>query len=88
MSFKFIITPALEKIIDKLARKDKILALAIRKKMAQLINSNISFINHLKNLRGNLSKYKRVHIGSHVLMFKIENNTLIFDKFIHHDKAY
>ena len=67
MSFEFIITPSLEKIISKLARKNKTLALAIRKKITQLINSDMTFINHLKNLRGNLSKYKRVHVGSFAL---------------------
>ena len=88
MSFKFIITDALAKQIDKLARKDKILALAIRKKIAQVISGDISFFEHFKNLRGDLKDYKRVHVGSFVLIFKIEKATIIFDKFRHHDEAY
>ena len=88
MTFKFIITPTLEKVLNKLAHKDRTFALAIRKKMIQIINSNMVFINHFKNLRGDLSEYKRVHVGSFVLMFKVEKDTIIFDRFRHHDEAY
>ena len=88
MTFKFVITPALSRQIDKLAHKDRVLALAIRNKMTQIINSDVVFINHFKNLRGNLSDYKRVHVGSFVLMFKVEKDTIIFDMFRHHDDAY
>ena len=88
MTFKLVITPALAKQIDKLAHRDKILALAVRNKIAQIIGSDIIFINHFKNLRGSLSQYKRVHAGSFVLMFKVEKDTIIFDRFRHHDDAY
>jgi len=88
MTFNFIITPALSKQINKLALKDITLAIAVRKKIIQIINSNTAFINHFKNLKGKLSKYKRAHIGSFVLMFKVEKDTIIFDKFRHHDEAY
>ena len=88
MSFRFDITPALGKQIDKLTHKDKVLALAVRKKIEQIISSDIIFINHFKNLRGNLCDYKRVHVGSFVLMFKVESDIIIFDKFRHHDNAY
>ena len=78
MSFKFIITPNLRRVLNKLAHKDRALAVAVRKKITQIISNDIAFINHFKNLRGNLSRYKRVHIGSFVLMFKIEEDTIIF----------
>ena len=88
MTFKFILTPTLTKQLDKLAHKDKALAIAVRNKLTQIINSDILFINHFKNLRGNLKAYKRVHVGSFVLMFKVEKDTVIFDRFRHHDDAY
>jgi len=88
MTFGFIITASLTKQVGKLAHKDKVLAIAVRKKITQIINSNAIFVNHFKNLGGNLKGYKRVHVGSFVLMFKIEGNMLIFDRFRHHDKAY
>ena len=88
MTFNFVLTPALTKQLDKLFLKDKVLAIAVRKKITQIISLDEISIQHFKNLRHDLSDYKRVQIGSFVLMFKIEGNTIIFDKFRHHDEAY
>ena len=88
MSFKFIVTSDLARFLNKLAQKDRILALAVRKKMNQIIDSDIVFINHLKNLRGDFKNYKRVHVGSFVPIFKIEKDTIIFDMLRHHDDVY
>ena len=88
MTFNFVLTPALAKQLDKLFFKDKILAIAVRKKIVQIISLDEVTIQHFKNLRHGLSDYKRVQIGSFILMFKIEGNTIIFDKFRHHDEAY
>jgi mRNA-degrading endonuclease RelE of RelBE toxin-antitoxin system len=35
-----------------------------------------------------MSDYKLVHIGSFVLFFKHEKNVIVFDRFVHHGKAY
>jgi len=35
-----------------------------------------------------MSDYKRVQLGSFVLLFKVEKDTIIFGGLIHHDKAY
>ena len=88
MTFNFVLTPALTKQLDKLFFKDKILAIAVRKKIVQIISLDEVAIQHFKNLRHGLSGYKRVQIGSFILMFKIEGNTIIFDRFRHHDEAY
>ena len=88
MTFKFIITPSLAKQLDKLAHRDKVLSTAVRKKIVQIINCDYVSLDRFKNLRAGLKMYKRVHIGSFVLMFKIEGDTIIFDKFRHHDDAY
>jgi mRNA-degrading endonuclease RelE of RelBE toxin-antitoxin system len=88
MSFRFVVSDDLKKVFDKIGRKDKVLAINISKKIKQIISSDHSFVEHLKNLKGGLKNYKRVHIGSFVLMFKIENDVIIFDKFEHHDSAY
>ncbi len=88
MTFKFIISPELERKLDKLAHKDKPLALAVRKKIQQIINCDETAIHHFKNLRGDMSDYKRVQLGSFVLLFKVERDIIIFDRLIHHDNAY
>ncbi|MCK5043941.1 addiction module toxin RelE [Candidatus Pacearchaeota archaeon] len=81
-------TTSIQDTLKKLKRKDSVLFRAVQKKINQISQLDIISINHLKNLRGNLSKYKRVHVGNFVLMFKVEKNIIIFDKFEHHDKAY
>lgn len=88
MSFKFTISPELERTLDKLAHKDKTLAIAVRKKIQQIISCDETAIHHFKNLRSGMSNYKRVHIGNFVLFFKVEKDVLIFDRLVHHDKAY
>jgi len=88
MTFNFIISPELERLLDKLAHKDKPLALAIRKKIQQIISCDESTIHHFKNLRGGMSDYKRVQIGSFVLLFKVEKDIVLFDRFVHHKEAY
>jgi len=50
MTFEFIIPPELERRLDKLAHKDKPLALAVRKKIQQIINCDETTIHHFKNL--------------------------------------
>ncbi len=88
MTFNFIISPKLERLLDKLARRDKALAIAVRKKIDQIINSDETSIPHFKNLRRDRSDYKRVHVGSFVLTFQIEEDTIILKRFTHHDMAY
>ena len=81
-------TTGIEKTLIKLKRKDPNLFRAVQRKINQIALLDKESIKHFKNLRGNLSNYKRVHVGSFVLMFKVENHTIIFDKFRHHDEAY
>ena len=88
MTFEFIISPELERRLDKLAHKDKPLALAVRKKIQQIINCDETTIHHFKNLRRGMSDYKRVHIGHFVLLFSIEKDVVVFDRFVPHKEAY
>ena len=89
MSLPFDISPKLEKILDKLGKKDRNLALAVRKKIQRIIESDAVSINeHFKNLRHDSSGYKRVQIGSFVLFFRLENDTIVFYRIKHHDEAY
>ena len=78
----------IERTLNKLRKKDIGLFRAVQKKINQIAEGDLAFINHFKNLRGNLSDYKRVHVGSFVLIFKVEKDIIIFNKFVHHDDAY
>ncbi len=88
MSLNFTLAEQLTKQLEKLALRDKQFALAVRKKIIQITSQDKEFLNHFKNLHGNLKEYKRVHIGSYVLLFKLEDHVVIFDRLLHHDEAY
>ena len=82
------ILPSLQKTLNKLSKKDKILYNQIIKKIEEVINSES--IEHYKNLQYNMTDRKRVHIGHFVLVFKFikSENKIIFIDFDHHDKIY
>jgi len=81
------IHPDLDKILTKLAKRDKIQFEAILKKIDEIIHA--PYIEHYKNLRSPLHKYKRVHVNSSfVLLFKIESDTILFRYYDHHDNVY
>ena len=88
MTFKFKISPGLRRVLDKLARRDRNLAVAVEKKIRYIITCDSITINHFKNLRSSMSRYKRVHVGSFVLFFEVKEDIIIFDRLVHHDDAY
>ena len=82
-------TSKIDKILQKLRYKDPILFKRIQKKITQIARlDKFSIENHFKNLRHDLSDFKRVQIGGFILFFRIKENTIIFGRFKHHDKAY
>jgi len=81
-------TTRIQDTLTRLKRKDLALFRAVQKKINQIAGLDERAIKHFKNLRGNLKDFKRVHVGSFVLMFKVEKDTVIFDRFRHHDEAY
>ena len=83
---KYEIHPALDNLLSKLAKRDKAQFDKILKKIDEIINSED--IDHYKNLRKPLQRYKRVHIGHFVLLFKLDQDILIFRYYGHHDDVY
>ena len=82
------IKPNLQKILNKLSKKDKSLYEQVIKKIEEVINSYD--IEHYKNLRYNMKDSKRVHIGHFVLVFSYDKKLdfLSFEYFDHHDNIY
>ena len=79
----------IEKVLEKLKRKDPAMFRAVQKKIDQIAGLDESAIRHFKNLRGDISDFKRVHVKrSFVLMFHVKGDTIVFRRFRHHDKAY
>jgi len=86
--YNYEIIPSLQKILQKLAKKDRIVFEQVLKKIEEVINCED--VNHYKNLRYDLKDRKRVHVGNFVLVFKLikEENKIIFLDFDHHDYIY
>jgi len=82
------VIPSLQKILNKLSKKDKSLYEQVLKKIGEIINCYD--VEHYKNLRYDMKDKKRVQIGHFVLVFqfiKAENKIRFLD-FDHHDKIY
>jgi len=86
--YNFYVSEHLQKILNKLSKKDKDTYNQILKKIDEIIHSEN--IEHYKNLRYNMKESKRAHIGHSVLIFqyKKEENIILFDDFDHHDNIY
>lgn len=86
--YNFDVSENLEKILNKLSKKDKDLYNQILKKIDEVIHSED--VEHYKSLRYNMQDSKRTHIGHFVLIFqyKKEENVILFDDFDHHDNIY
>ena len=89
--FSFDLTDELKLKIKKLVKKDKKKTEIINKKIREIINNDSETIRRYKNLKHDLSGFKRVHIDKHfVLVFKVDikNNFILFADFDHHDNVY
>jgi len=86
--YDFKLSKELERILEKLLKKDKNLYEQIINKIDEV--RNCSDIEHYKNLRYNMKDRKRVHISHFVLTFSLDkiNNIILFQDFDHHDKIY
>ncbi len=85
----FSIEDNLEKELKKLSKKDRVLYEAVMRKIEEILSC--SDVNHYKNLRSPLQRYKRVHVkSSFVLLFEyVENgDRVIFCDLDHHDYIY
>lgn len=91
MPFDFDYSDELKAILENASRKNPELSKAVFKKIEQIITLNDeTTIDHFKNLRGDLSDYKRVHVGNFVLMFRVfkKKNFILFDRLEHHGDVY
>ncbi len=82
------IIPSLQKILNKLSKKNTALYEQVLKKIEEVI-TNFD-VEHYKNLKYDLKDRKRVHIGHFVLVFKYikKENKISFIDFDQHDNIY
>ena len=86
--YSHVVIPSLQKILNKLSKKDKTLYEQVLKKIEEITNSED--VEHYKNLRYDMKDKKRAQIGHFVLVFTYirEENKIKFLDFDHHDKIY
>ena len=86
--YNYEIIPSLQRILNKLSKKDKTPYEQAFKKIEEVVNSGD--VEHYKNLRYVLKDKKRVHVGSFVLVFSFikSENKIVFVDFDHHDIIY
>jgi len=75
-----------ERVLKKLAKKDKISSIYISKKIKQIRENPY----HFKSLKKPLQNYWRIHIGNYVLIYSIDEKrkTVIIEKYKYHDEVY
>jgi len=91
LTFNFSLSDELKAVLGKAAKRNPELTWAVFKKIEQITQLNDeTTIDHFKNMRHDLSDYKRVHVGSFVLFFKVyrKEKFILFDRLEHHDDAY
>jgi len=70
--------------MKKLKKRDKALFDQIQKKLIDIVQNP----EHFKPLRNILAGYRRLHFGSFVLIYTIEEDVVRIISLDHHDKSY
>lgn len=84
--YEIHIREKVERILQKLAKKDKISLIHIGKKIEEIRKNP----HHFKPLKKPLQNFWRVHIGNYVLIYSIDekNKKVMIEKYEHHDTVY
>ncbi len=85
---EFFLSKKLERTLKKLNNKDKLLLERTYAKIDEIVKCYD--IENYKNLKKPLQEYKRVHVGSFVLLFRYDKKKEIvyFEDLDHHDFIY
>ena len=86
MTYKIIVYPRVKKELQKLFIKDKVRYSHVKKRL-EILSNNPEIGKPLRNI---LKGKWRIHIGSFVIIYEIdnENNSIILLDLDHHDQAY
>jgi mRNA-degrading endonuclease RelE of RelBE toxin-antitoxin system len=84
MTYSYILSPELDRVMKKLRKKDPVLHERVVKKVLQIVEKP-ELYKTLSHVGG---RYKRAHIDPFVLIFTIEEDTVRFLYLERHDKVY
>ena len=82
--YEAVFSDEFKRQLIKLKKRDRIMYERVEKKIRDILIEP----GHLKHLKGELKGEQRVHFGSFVLRFKLEENKIFFITLKHHDSAY
>lgn len=87
--YDYDITDKLRKKLEKIGKKDKVLAQKVYKKIQEIIYRDKKGLKSYKNLKSPLNQYKRIHLtDNYILIFAVEKNKIIFVDIFHWDKIF
>ena len=87
--FRYDIHENLLAKLDKISRRDKVLASIFFKKVQEIINRDEKTIKAYKNLRSPLNEYKRIHLtGNYILLFSVKGDKILFLDIRHWDDVF
>ncbi len=87
--FSYDISDVLRKKLEKIGKKDKVLALNFYKKVQEIISRDEKSVNMYKNLKSPMNEYKRIHLtDNYILLFAVEKRHIIFIDIKHWDDVY
>ena len=83
-NLRFVFSVEFKKILEKMSKKDKPGLKKVENQVYKIISNPLIG----KPLRNIIKNYRRVHVGSFVLVYKIENEEIVFMDYDHHDRVY
>jgi mRNA-degrading endonuclease RelE of RelBE toxin-antitoxin system len=87
--FTYDISDILRKKLDKLAKKDVVLARIFFKKVKEISSRDEKSVLAYKNLRSPMHDYKRVHLtDNYILLFIVRKSHIVFVDIKHRDTVY
>lgn len=83
-SYSLVLSPRFEKILKSLKRRKPTLLRDLERQIEKVLKEPVLG----KPLRNVLRNYRRVHIGSFVLIYEIYHKEIRLIDFDHHDRIY
>lgn len=81
--FEFDGTDKFNKTLEKLSKRNPVIATAVNRKIKEIINRDKQAVMAYKNLRHDFSNLKRVHITEWLVMtfeVNLEKNFILFER--------
>lgn len=87
--FSYDSSNVLRKKLEKIGKRDKVLALNFYKKLQEVISRDEKAIHAYKNLKSSIIEFKRIHLtDNYILLFTVERKHIVFIELKHWDDIY